>query len=330
MMDEAYNKWGAGFMTISGGEPFLYNDNGKTLFDLWEKYSDMFFLVYTNGTCITKEVAERIAKLGNVTTAISVEGFEKETDERRGPGVFKRILQAMQNLREAGVPFGISVTGTSKNIDILLGDEFYKYFFDEQGATYMWQFQLMPVGRAKECIDLAVNPEQRVALYKKWKTLLKDDQYCVADFWNSGILSNGCIAYGKGYLYVNWDGKIMPCVFVPYHIDNIKDLHAEGKTITDALFSDLFKNGRKWQCQYGLDNPKEACNWLMPCSIRDNYDNFRKNILTKDAKPENDDAKAALEDPEFYDHMVKYDKEVNDLTEPIWKKDYLESKPDKE
>ena len=278
IMDEAYNKWGVGFMVISGGEPFLYNDNGKTLLDLFEKYNEVFFLVYTNGTCITKDVAERLAKLGNVSPAISVEGFEKETDERRGPGIWKRILAAMDNLRSAGVPFGISVTGTRKNYDILMENKFYEYFFDEQGASYMWQFQLMPVGRAKDCIDLALTPEERVALYGKWKTLLKEDQYCVADFWNSGVLSNGCIAYGKGYLYVNWDGKIMPCVFVPYHVDNIKDLHAQGKTITDALFTDFFKNGRKWQCEYGLDNPKKAYNGLPACFAAISY-NAKSNAL---------------------------------------------------
>jgi MoaA/NifB/PqqE/SkfB family radical SAM enzyme len=41
----------------------------------------MYFLFFTNGTLITKEVAEKLAQLGNVTPAISVEGFEKEVLE---------------------------------------------------------------------------------------------------------------------------------------------------------------------------------------------------------------------------------------------------------
>ena len=48
VVDEVYNEWGSRFMTISGGEPFMYKNNGKTLFDIWEKYNEMFFLVYTN------------------------------------------------------------------------------------------------------------------------------------------------------------------------------------------------------------------------------------------------------------------------------------------
>ncbi|MBA7627287.1 hypothetical protein ES703_34749 [subsurface metagenome] len=45
-------------------------------------------------------------------------------------------------MREVGVPFGISVTATSKNINVLLGDEFYDFDFKEQGASYMWELQM--------------------------------------------------------------------------------------------------------------------------------------------------------------------------------------------
>jgi MoaA/NifB/PqqE/SkfB family radical SAM enzyme len=325
LVGESYNTFGDRFMTISGGEPFLYNDKGKTLFDIWEKYNDMFFLVYTNGTCISKDAAKRLAKLGNVTPAISVEGYEELTDERRGKGVFNRILNAFKNLREAGVPFGVSVTSTSRNADLLLKDEFYDYYFEKQGATYMWQFQLMPIGRATEGTDeraLMISPEQRVKLYKKWKTLLEQKNYFIADFWNSGVLSNGCIAYGRdgGYFYVNWDGKINPCVFVPYYVDNIIDLYKNGKTAADALFSDLFRNGRKWQLKYS--DPKNPHNWLMPCSMRDHYRNFRKNILTKDAKPENIEAEQALKSKDYFKMMDDFDNKLKLLTEDLWEEEY--------
>jgi sulfatase maturation enzyme AslB (radical SAM superfamily) len=138
IINEVYELFGGRFITISGGEPFVYKRQGKTLLDIYEKYEDMFFLVYTNGTVISKEVAQKLAKSANVTPAISVEGFEEETDQRRGAGTFKKILRAFENLRETGVPFGISVTATSKNINVLLEDKFYDFYFKEQGASYMW------------------------------------------------------------------------------------------------------------------------------------------------------------------------------------------------
>jgi MoaA/NifB/PqqE/SkfB family radical SAM enzyme len=325
IVNEVYNKWGNRFMTISGGEPLMYHSNGKTLFDIWKKYNEMFFMFYTNGTLINKENAKKLAELGNVTPAISVEGFEKETDERRGKGIFKKILKAVDNLKEVGVPFGSSVTVTKKNINILLDDKFYDFIFQELGASYMWMFHLMPIGQANDMKEMMITPEQRVKLYRKWEYLLKEKKYCIADFWNSGVLANGCIAYGrhKGYLYINWNGDITPCAFVPYHEDNILDLHKKGKGITDALFSDLFVNGRKWQCKYGLDNTKKPHNWLMPCPIRDHYQNFKDNILTKKCKPENIYAKKALNSKEYNKTLKEFDEELNELTEPIWKKEYL-------
>ena len=327
IVSELRNKFHIRFITISGGEPFMYTSQGKTLLDIFEKYNDIFFLVYTNGTLITPEVAERLGNTGNVTPAISVEGFEKETDERRGSGIHKKIRQAFANLRNAGVPIGISVTATSKNADLLLSDEFYDYYFKEEGITYMWQFQLMPIGRSTHAFDLVVPPEKRVELYRKWGYLITEKKYCVADFWNSGVLVNGCIAYGRrgGYFYIDWNGNIMPCVFVPYYVDNIYDLYNNSKSLVDALFSDFMKNGRKWMRQYGQAHPENPNNWLMPCSIRDHYDNFRRNILPNHAKGENNEAEESLQDNKYYRKLIEYDKRLENLTENIWQEEYLAS-----
>lgn len=325
IIHDARNKFHSRFVTISGGEPFMYKSQGKTLMDIFEKYNDMFFLVYTNGTLITPEIAERLSRAGNVTPAISVEGFEKETDERRGKGTHQKILQAFENLRNAGVPIGISVTATSKNEDILMEDEFYDYYFNELGATYMWEFQLMPMGRSNQAFDLMVSPEKRVKLYRKWEELIKNKKYCVADFWNSGVLVNGCIAYGRrgGYFYIDWNGNVMPCVFVPYYVDNVYDLYNNGKDLVDALFSDFMKNGRQWIYNYGQATPENPKNWLMPCSIRDHYANFRENILPDHAKGETKEAEESLKDPNYYKTLVEYDKRLEELTEDIWEKEYM-------
>jgi sulfatase maturation enzyme AslB (radical SAM superfamily) len=146
VITEKANLWGSYFTVVSGGEPLLWKSQGKTIIDIAKKHSDNFFLMYTNGTLITKEIAKKLAEVGNITPAISVEGFEKETDERRGKGVFKKILKAMDNLNEAGVPFGISVTPTRKNYTLLTSEKFIKYF-QAKGALYTWMFQLMPIGR---------------------------------------------------------------------------------------------------------------------------------------------------------------------------------------
>jgi len=325
VIGEVHDLFGGRFITISGGEPFIYKSEGKTLLDIYKKYNDMLFLVYTNGTVINEEIAKRLAETANVTPAISVEGFEKETDQRRGAGTFKKILSAFEHLRQVGVPFGISVTATSKNINVLLGDKFYDFYFKQQGASYMWEFQMMPIGRGKDELDLMVNPEKRLALYRKWEELLSEKRYCLADFWNSGVLARGCIAYGRsgGYAYVDWHGNVTPCAFIPYYVDNIYELYKNGKTLADAMFSDFMRNGRKWQREYGLDNCKKPKNWLMPCSIRDHYEIFRNSVLPKEAKPEDENAKEALESDEYFEVLKNYDEKLEALTGKIWENEYL-------
>jgi len=93
-----------------------------------EKHPDVLFMFYTNGTLIDEKTAQRIAALGNVTPAISVEGWHERTDERRGVGVFDKILAAMEQLRKAGVFFGISLTATRHNVEEILSEEFIDYF----------------------------------------------------------------------------------------------------------------------------------------------------------------------------------------------------------
>ncbi|MHC4677521.1 MAG: radical SAM protein [Planctomycetota bacterium] len=325
IVGEVHDLFGGRFITISGGEPFLYRSEGRTLLDMYEKYDDMFFLVYTNGTVIDEAVARRLSESANVTPAISVEGLEEETDQRRGAGTFKKILKALEHLRDKGVPFGISVTATSKNIDVLLGDEFYDFFFEQQGASYMWEFQMMPIGRGKDALGLMVTPQARLKLYRKWEKLLGEKQYCLADFWNSGVLARGCIAYGRngGYAYVDWHGNVTPCAFIPYYVDNVYELYENGKTLADAMFSDFMKKGRQWQRDYGLDNRSKPDNWLMPCSIRDHYEFFRNAVLPKEAKPEDENAREALESDDYFEALKDYDQELQGLTEKIWRNEYL-------
>jgi MoaA/NifB/PqqE/SkfB family radical SAM enzyme len=311
---------GASFIVISGGEPFLWKDGEKSLISLAEEFNDMFFLVYTNGTLLDEPMAKKLLEIGNITPAISVEGYEGETDYRRGKGIFKKIMDNIENLKKYGVGFGVSVTATKDNLNVLLEDRFYEYWFEEVGATYMWMFHLMPIGRAKDTMSLVLSPEERLKLLTKWEELLFKRGYFIGDFWNSGAASRGCIAYGRpnGYFYVDWNGNIMPCVFVPYYKDNLFELYQNGKTIDEALMSDYFQRGRKWQEEYGyLSSPPG--NFFAPCSIRDNHRYFREKILTPDIKPEDEYARAALEDPEYYQKMAEFDEKIHQLTEPLWK-----------
>jgi len=326
IVTEKEELWGSYFTVISGGEPFMWKDQGKDLLDMASMHDSNFFLVYTNGTLITKPVAKRLAELGNVSPAISVEGFEAETDQRRGKGVHKRILQAMENLREVGVPFGISVTATRYNAEMVTSDEFADFYYDEQGAAYGWIFQYMPIGR-KYTLDLMVSPEQRLEMWRRTQRLVLERKIFVADFWNSGTSSNGCIAAGRsgGYFYIDWDGDISPCAFVPYSTSNIKDIYRCGGNLDDALKCPLMTRIRRWQDEYAYAQPAEKTgNWLCPCVIRDHFGEFLAAVRDTKAKPIDDEASVALADSEYHCGMIEYGRDYNRLSGEIWKEHYVQ------
>lgn len=325
ILKDAKQSWGANFFVISGGEPLMYKDDGKTLLDIAKVHNDCFFLMYTNGTLVDEVMAKNLAEVGNITPAISVEGLERETDDRRGKGVFKKIIFAMENLRNNGVPFGISVTVTKNNVDLISSDEFINYYFKKQNAIYGWYFHYMPIGRGYT-LDMLPSPEKRVELLQnEWKIVREKDIFLV-DFWNSGTASDGCIsaARGGGYFYIDWDGNVCPCVFVPYTVDNIAELYKENKSLEDAINSELFRKIRCWQADYGYEKPRnEVGNWLRQCPIRDHYNVMYKIIRETNAKPIDSSGEGILKDEEYRKGLIGYGERIEELTKDMWQKEYL-------
>jgi MoaA/NifB/PqqE/SkfB family radical SAM enzyme len=328
LIREARELWGAVFIVLSGGEPLAYRDEGKTVLDLAEMNPDTFFMMYTNGTLIDDAVARRLGKMGNLIPAVSVEGLREATDKRRGSGIFDKVVAAMERLRREKVLFGVSMTATRDNADQLLSDEVINFYFDKMGALYGWLFHYMPMGRAFT-LEMLPTPEQRLRMWQRSWHLVHERQLFLADFWNSGTAANGCVSAGHpgGYLTVDWNGKIAPCVFVPYTPLNIRDVYAQGKNLNDVWAHPFLATLRAWQWDYSNElkytKGSRHGNWMMPCPIRDHYDEFFKMLKEHNPEPVDENARAAMEDPEYYKGMVAYNRDVAKLFEPIWEKKYM-------
>jgi MoaA/NifB/PqqE/SkfB family radical SAM enzyme len=331
ILQDKRDNWGSYFTVISGGEPLMYKSQGKTLLDVFEEFSDNYFLFYTNGTLLDEDVAERLAELGNVTPAISVEGFEKETDARRGRGVFRQIERAMNALRKAGVPFGISMTATRENADTLLSEDIIRHYFDEKGAIYSWMFHYMPIGRSYT-IDLMVTPEQRRRMLDRQLDLARNRGLFFIDFWNGGPMSGGCISAGRpgGYFHVDWNGDVSPCVFIPYAVDNVYDLYKSGRTLASVLDHPAFQSLRTWQLDYaGRNGNPTTKNMFMPCPIRDHHEVAHDIIVRFGARPLHEDAAAALADPQYHERMMDYGRKLSVLLDPVWESEVVSREPPK-
>jgi MoaA/NifB/PqqE/SkfB family radical SAM enzyme len=286
------------WMVISGGEPFCY----PHLIELAEKHKDMIFMVYTNGTLIDDEMADKLLEVGNITPAISLEGWRETTDARRGEGVYDKVMAAMDRLRERGIIFGSSVTVTRQNIDELYSEEFVDHLV-EKGVAYQWGFHYIPVGRDVN-LDLVITPEQRYYLAHRVTELRNRKPILLADFWNDGEATTGCIAGGRQYFHINAKGEVEPCAFVHFAVDNILE-----KSLLEVIQNPLFKAYQKRQ-------PFNE-NHLAPCPMIDNPQILRDIIEESGAHPTHAGAEDVLNGD-----MAKFLDETsarwNELSRPIF------------
>jgi len=259
------------FIVMSGGEPMMW----PHLFDLCEKHKDVAFMIYTNGTLINEENAEKMRQLGNISPAISVEGGREITDERRGQGVFDRIMEAMDHLKNKGVVFGFSITITRKNYLDAYSDEFIDLLIDK-GCLYGWSFHYVPIGSSPD-FSLMITPEQRSYLVDRVQYLRTHKPIQIADFWNDGSLTQGCIAGGRQYFHINAKGEVEPCAFAHFAIGNIQD-----KSLLEILDNPIFKAYQKRQ--------PFSENLLRPCPIIDLPDVLREMVDESGAIPSHDGA----------------------------------------
>jgi MoaA/NifB/PqqE/SkfB family radical SAM enzyme len=267
---------GIHFIVVSGGEPYVRKD----LLDLYEAHDDVYFLSFTNGTLINDRLADRLAELGNVLPCISVEGFKKETDERRGPGVFEKVVGAMDRLKERGLLFGFSATATRQNNELLVSEDFID-FYVSKGCFIGWYFQYLPIGRSPD-FSMVPTPEQRNERRKALNALRLRKPIMLGDFWNDGPLVGGCIAGAREYFHVNSKGDVEPCVFTHFARDNVHE-----KSLGEALGSPLFQAIRRRQ-------PYNH-NHLRPCMIIDNPEVLRQVVKEGGARPTHAGAEAILD-----------------------------------
>jgi len=284
------------FITLSGGEPFLRQD----LLNIFSTHGDMYFQVYTNGTLIDEKLAGSLARLGNVLPLISVEGWEKETDARRGPGAFKKVLSAMTTLKEAGVLFGFSATATRENNELIISDEFV-HFLARQGCFIGWYFNYLPIGK-KPDLGLMPTPEQRIFRRKRLMELRREGALVLADFWNDGAITGGCIA-GDRYLHINSRGDVEPCVFVHFAVDNIRK-----NSLPEILRSQFFEAIRRRQ--------PYSKNYFRPCMIIDHPQVLRQVVEESGAHPTHPGAETIL--TQFSDDMDQYASAYGKLADDLW------------
>jgi MoaA/NifB/PqqE/SkfB family radical SAM enzyme len=293
---------GLHFITVLGGEPFMY----PHLFQMIEEHPQIFFQVYTNGTLMTREKAEKIRDLGNAMVVVSCEGYEDETDKWRGSGVYKKIMEAMDHLKEAHVLFGSSATVTRNNVEVVSSEEWVDHLLNK-GIIAQNYFLYIPVNGQGD-INLMVTPEQRDHLRKQVIKFRRTKPMFILDFWNDGPHVQGCIAGGRRYFHINANGDVEPCVYTHVAMNNIKNV-----SLAEALNSPLFRAIRKSQ-------PHNE-NHLRPCMIIDNPQRFREIIAETHPYFTHPGAEEVV--TKMKDEMDAYAARFGAFADKVWREEYL-------
>lgn len=251
-------------IVFSGGEPLMCT-YWRELAQAFGRSSDLRMV--TNGTLLTKETAYEMKSLGFSIVSVSVDGTEKTHDNRRMDGSFVKCMEAIENLRKAGLTAAVNTTVTKENIEEL--PQLQKLFY-EAGVS-SWQLQpAIPSGRMDRHRDSVLSSEdiekiimfsydfntngkipaiflaETIGYYSTVETLsrkiaLGTDYFPVWRGCHAGIRSFGILA----------SGRLTGCISLrdsSFHEKNVIDIWKSGMTIFDYWNSpDSFKWRREFE-----------------------------------------------------------------------------------
>lgn len=231
-------KWGSIFseaaelgvesVFLMGGEPLARKD----VLEEAAAHPELLCFVFTNATLIDEEWVGFFRQKRNMIPLISLEGFKKETDARRGAGVYAAIERAAKSLKSCGVIFGAAVTATKENIHTVASGA----FLDEmaaQGARIVEYVEYKPI----EAKELALAPQERRLLSETIERAQSErGKMVVVSFPNNSRNGGGCMAAGRAFCHISAAGDMEPCTVMHFSDVSVKD-----RPLREALDSPFLK-----------------------------------------------------------------------------------------
>jgi MoaA/NifB/PqqE/SkfB family radical SAM enzyme len=245
VFDEA-DELGVSFILLAGGEPLLR----RGVIEAAGKKQNILFPIFTNGTYMTEKYFEEFDSCRNLIPIMSIEGRKEATDNRRGEGVYDKLVSNMDELSARGIIFGASVTVTTENLKEVSSEEFIG-MLSAKGCKAVIFVEFVPVTEESE--HLAPQDEDRDYLKSEIMRLRQEHPEMVfVSFPGDEKSSGGCIAAGRGFFHINSHGGAEPCPFSPSSDINVKDT-ALRETMKSKLFMKLQSGGTL------LDDHKGGC-----------------------------------------------------------------------
>ena len=143
-------------LLFSGGEPLIRPD----FFELaaYAQEKGVRPTLSTNGTLITREVAQRIKDIGVGYVGISLDGLKDVNDKFRGvDGAYEKAMQGIKNCVAVGQRVGLRFTINHHNIQEL--DRIFD-FIEAENINRVCFYHLVYSGRGEQMMDQDVTPEE--------------------------------------------------------------------------------------------------------------------------------------------------------------------------
>lgn len=142
-------------LCVTGGEPLLRED----FFDIMQ-YADSLgyrWGMTSNGTLITKEVAQKLKETHMKTISVSVDGLEETHDWfRQKSGSYKETIEGIQNLLDVKAFQSVQITTVVYHQNISQLEKMY-HIFSKMGVNSWRVINIEPIGRAKDQPELLLN-----------------------------------------------------------------------------------------------------------------------------------------------------------------------------
>lgn len=220
---------GISFILIAGGEPFIRRDLLSRLY----KFPEIIFPLFTNGTYIDEDMLKILDKSRNLIPILSLEGWEMSTDERRGEGVYQKVLTAMDAFQTESIFFGTSITVTNENFELVTSSEFVQQM-TAKGCKIFFYVEYIPLEAGTEYLQ--ITQKKREALAKQLDALRDQQSALFISFPGDESLMGGCLSSGRGFAHISASGDLEPCPFSPY-----SDVNLMQASLKDALRSQFMK-----------------------------------------------------------------------------------------
>lgn len=224
---------GISLVLLAGGEPLVRTE----ILEIIRDFPKIIFPLFTNGLLINEEVINKLSRQKNVIPVISLEGFESDTDDRRGKGVYEYLHKMIPKMSSKNIFYGISLTTTRLNFETITDKKFIQSIID-LGCKLFFFVEYVPVREGTE--DWTLTEEQRVAMKKLMDSFRSKYPSLFIAFPGDEEEYGGCLASGRGFVHISPAGNVEPCPFAPYSVNNLKDI-----SLKDALQSEFLDEIRK-------------------------------------------------------------------------------------